>query len=68
MHKRGAMVEKYNTLHIHLDLSSQLVLEQLCGCSRLNIGIQSDGERLIINFSASNDIPMCTCDNEGFSG
>ena len=33
------------------------------GCSGLYIGIQSDGERLIINFSASNDIPMCTCNN-----
>ncbi|MDD2754386.1 MAG: hypothetical protein PHS80_02545 [Methanothrix sp.] len=54
--------------YLHLDLSQPHGNEQFCGCSRLNISIQSDGDRLIINFSGSNDIPMCTCDNKGFTG
>ena len=45
-----------------------LLAGQANNLSRLNIGIQSDGERLIINFSISNDIPMRTCNYEGFSG
>ena len=45
-----------------------LLASQANSLSGLNIGIQSDGERLIINFSICNDIPMCTCDNEGFAG
>ena len=54
--------------YLHLDLSQPHGIEQFCGCSRLNISIQSDGDRLIINFSGSNDIPMCTCNNKGFTG
>jgi len=45
-----------------------LLAGQANNLSGLDISIQSDGERLIINFSGSNDISMCTCDNEGFTG
>lgn len=67
-HKRGPMVEIITHPYLHLDLSQPPGIEQLCGCLRLNISIQSDGDRLIINFSGSNDIPMCTCNNKGFTG
>ncbi len=44
-----------------------LLAGQANNLSGLNIGIQTDGERLIINFSGSNDISMCTCNNKGFA-
>ena len=57
-HARTSQAEALLKAYLHLDLSQPHGIEQHCGCSRLNISIQSDGDRLIINFRGSNDIPV----------